>query len=169
VRRRGQLTLVLFIILLLIILAQNGVLGNIFSGLSNVTPIYYGPTAAPFATGRPLSFSTLPPSSGVLPAPFGPTAYLPPVYAPTYPGSDQGAQQPQQPQSAGNPPPAGVVANGQCIVPNGWVPYTIQEGDTLAIIAGNYNLTVDQLSAANCLSNPDLIYAGQIIAVPGAR
>ena len=162
-RRRATLTLVLFLILLLIILAQNGALNNLFVGLSNVTPIFYGPTAAPFATGRPLSFSTLPPSSGVLPAPLGPTAYLPPAYAPTYPAA-QGQSQPTV-----NGAPVGVVANGQCIVPNGWVPYTIQEGDTLAIIAGNYNLTVDQLAAANCLTNPDLIYAGQVIAVPGTR
>ena len=164
-RRRASLTLFLFLILLLIILAQNGVLGNIFASLSNVTPIFYGPTAAPFATGRPLSFSTLPPSSGVFPAPLGPTAYLPPAYAPTYPGAQGQQSQP----AAGSPAPVGVVANGQCIVPNGWVPYTIQEGDTLAIIAGNYNLTVDQLAAANCLSNPDLIYAGQVVAVPGTR
>ena len=161
-RNRATLTLVLFLILLLIILAQNGVLGNIVASFSNVTPIFYGPTAAPFATGRPLSFSTLPPSNGVFPAPLGPTAYLPPAYAPTYPPA-QG-----QPVS-GSSAPVGVMLNGQCIVPNGWVPYTIQEGDTLAIIAGNYGLTVDQLAAANCLSNPDLIYAGQVIALPGTR
>src|SRR5258707_3935273 len=110
----------LFLILISIILAQTGALSNLLGGLSNGTPIYYGPTAAPFATGRPLSFSTLPPSSGVLPAPLGPTAYLPPAYAPTSSGV-LGQAQPTVVNA-----PVGVVANGQCIVPNGWVPYTIQ-------------------------------------------
>jgi LysM repeat protein len=52
-------------------------------------------------------------------------------------------------------------------VPNGWVAYTVQAGDTLAAIAASYNLTVDQLAAANCLQDPDLIYEGQVLAVPG--
>ena len=42
VRNRATLTLLLFLVLLLIILAQNGALGNIFASLSNVTPIFCG-------------------------------------------------------------------------------------------------------------------------------
>jgi LysM repeat protein len=52
------------------------------------------------------------------------------------------------------------------VVPNGWVAYTIQSGETLALIAQRYNLTVQQLASANCMDNPDLIFADQVIAVP---
>src|SRR5579859_7455305 len=127
-RSRATLTLLLFLLLLLIILAQNGALGNIFANFGQITPIYYGPTAAPLSF-NPLQ-PTAPPSNQILPAPYVPTMYVPPTY---------GYGQPQVPSSGGQtvvtPPPAGVSANGSCIVPNGWVAYTIQQGDTLAIIA----------------------------------
>ncbi len=57
-RNRAGLTLFIFFVLLLIILAQNGALGNIFT-------IFYGATAAPgilngpagpIVTARPLTF-----------------------------------------------------------------------------------------------------------------
>ena len=45
--------------------------------------------------------------------------------------------------------------------------YTVQAGETLAVIAQRYSLTVEQMAAANCVQNPDLIYEDQTLAVPG--
>lgn len=150
-RSRASLILFLFVILVLIILANNGSLGTIFSPLST-TPIFSGPTA------RPLDFSTAIP--GMIPTAYAPTAFM---SVPPTTSLDQS-------QSSGQVSvPSGVVSSsGQCVVPNGWVAYTIQSGDTLATIATQYNLTVQQLASANCMDNPDLIYAGQVIAVPPA-
>ncbi|UQB01743.1 phage tail tip lysozyme [Pediococcus pentosaceus] len=43
--------------------------------------------------------------------------------------------------------------------------YTIQSGDTLSSIATKYGVTVNQLSSWNNISDPNKIYAGQIITV----
>lgn len=46
----------------------------------------------------------------------------------------------------------------------------IRSGDTLSKIAGRHNTTVGALLAANPqIKNPDLIYAGQMLNLPGAR
>ena len=46
--------------------------------------------------------------------------------------------------------------------------YTIKSGDTLSQIAKNNNTTVDALMAANSsITNPNRIYAGQTINIPG--
>ncbi len=151
-RSRASLILFIFFILLIIILANNGALGTLFSTTST-TPIFSGPTA------RPLVFATaVPGSGGVIP-----TAYAPTAFMSVPPTTDLG-----QSQSSGqsNVPSGALAPSGQCVVPNGWVPYTIQSGDTLATIAQRYNLTVQQLASANCMQNPDLIYADQVIAVP---
>lgn len=44
--------------------------------------------------------------------------------------------------------------------------YTIQPGDTLGQIALRYNTAVNALAALNNLSDPNLIYAGQILRIP---
>ena len=45
--------------------------------------------------------------------------------------------------------------------------YTIQAGDTLMIIAQRYNVSLQDLIAANDLPNPSLIRAGQVVTIPG--
>ena len=44
--------------------------------------------------------------------------------------------------------------------------YTIQRGDLLAEIAQNHGLTLDELSSANAIDDPNKIQAGQIILLP---
>jgi LysM repeat protein len=44
--------------------------------------------------------------------------------------------------------------------------YVVQSGDTLYSIALRFGVTVADITAANNLSNPNLIYAGQVLWVP---
>jgi LysM repeat protein len=50
-------------------------------------------------------------------------------------------------------------------VPDGFT-YIVQRGDTLAILAARYHTTVAAIVRANGLTNPNLIYAGQILYIP---
>jgi LysM repeat protein len=45
--------------------------------------------------------------------------------------------------------------------------YVIQFGDTLSIIAAKFGTTVPALVAANNIVNPNIIYAGQTLVIPG--
>jgi LysM repeat protein len=44
--------------------------------------------------------------------------------------------------------------------------YTIERGDTLAVIAARFQVTVESIVELNGLSNPDDIQAGQTIEIP---
>lgn len=44
--------------------------------------------------------------------------------------------------------------------------YVIQSGDTLMKIARKFGVTVQQLQAANKITNPDRIYPGQVLVIP---
>jgi LysM repeat protein len=46
--------------------------------------------------------------------------------------------------------------------------HIVQEGETLSDIALAYGVSVDAIVAANGLANPDQIYAGQNLLIPGA-
>jgi len=61
---------------------------------------------------------------------------------------------------------ASVSDESGCTVRDDWFTYTIQSGDTLGRIATLARTTVDDLVAANCLENPNQIFAGQVIRVP---
>jgi lysozyme len=75
--------------------------------------------------------------------------------------------------NAGNPGNAGNIAtsptsvngNGNGGAVNG-TSYTVQSGDTLSDIARQFNVSVNQLVAANSLSNPNLIAVGQVLNIP---
>ncbi|MBN2303744.1 MAG: LysM peptidoglycan-binding domain-containing protein [Anaerolineae bacterium] len=45
--------------------------------------------------------------------------------------------------------------------------YTVQPGDTLMTIAGLYNTTIEDILAANSLSNPNVLEVGQQLIIPG--
>lgn len=45
--------------------------------------------------------------------------------------------------------------------------YVIQAGDTVNSIATNYGVTVEAIAAENGLANPNLIYAGDTLYMPG--
>ena len=46
-------------------------------------------------------------------------------------------------------------------------PYTVQAGDTLSAIAVRFGVTIDDLMAANQIVNPDNIFEGQELRIPG--
>jgi len=46
--------------------------------------------------------------------------------------------------------------------------YIVQAGDTLGSIAERYGITLDQLMAANGLTNPNVVSAGQTLVIPAA-
>jgi LysM repeat protein len=48
------------------------------------------------------------------------------------------------------------------------VDYTVQRGDTLGRIAKQQGVSVSALADVNNLSNPNLIYPGQVLKIPGA-
>lgn len=72
------------------------------------------------------------------------------------PGSaaDPAPAPPPDPAPAPPAPPAGT--------------YVVQRGDALWLIAQRFNVTVGDLLAVNNLANPNLIYAGQVLVIPGA-
>lgn len=45
--------------------------------------------------------------------------------------------------------------------------YTVQPGDTLGRIAKEHGVSVNDLVKANNISNPNLIYPGQVLTIPG--
>lgn len=46
--------------------------------------------------------------------------------------------------------------------------YTVASDDNLSAVAKKYGTTVDAIVAANGISNPNLIYPGQVLKIPGA-
>ncbi len=44
--------------------------------------------------------------------------------------------------------------------------YTVKSGDTLSQIATRYNTTIQEIATINNISNPNLIYPGQILKIP---
>ncbi len=65
--------------------------------------------------------------------------------------------------AAGEQPPSTCAAT-----PADWVAYTVQPGDTLFGIAMRVGSTVDQLAAASCLADANVLDVGQVIFVPPA-
>lgn len=45
--------------------------------------------------------------------------------------------------------------------------YTVKQGDALSLIAERHGVTTSALAAANGIANPNLIYPGQVLTIPG--
>ncbi len=55
-----------------------------------------------------------------------------------------------------------------CEPPEGWLPYTVQNGDVLINLAEYSGLTLQELQEGNCMDDETLIYPGDVIYLPGA-
>jgi len=87
-----------------------------------------------------------------------------------HPGQPRGDWRPSRPdngsldnqtvgdQTPGNP----VPSSNQCT-------YTVQPGDWLSSIANQMNSSVNDLMNANSLSDPNLLYVGQVLQLPGCN
>ncbi len=64
-------------------------------------------------------------------------------------------------------PLAELAATGTATA--GGIEYTVQPGDTLAVLATRFGTTVPVLVAANHLADPATIYAGQILRIPAGN
>ena len=56
--------------------------------------------------------------------------------------------------------------NISCGPPVGWITYTVQEGDSLADIAGAYQATLMALQLSNCLGSSQAVFPGMVLFVP---
>jgi LysM repeat protein len=65
---------------------------------------------------------------------------------------------------ASSPPTAQPVASPSTL--SGPLLYTIQEGDTLMAIAQAYGVSIEDLIAANNLTNPNVLHVGQTLVIP---
>ena len=53
-----------------------------------------------------------------------------------------------------------------CAVPANWIQYTVEDGDSLGALANATQVTVQDLVTANCLSDADTLFTGQVIYLP---
>ena len=53
------------------------------------------------------------------------------------------------------------VVGGQSVATSGYC--VVEYGDTLSSIAAQFGTTVERLVSVNGISNPDMIYAGQVL------
>jgi LysM repeat protein len=63
------------------------------------------------------------------------------------------------------PPPA--TPGGPTPVPGGETTYTVVRGDTLGAIARRFGTTVQAIASLNGIANPNLIFPGQVLRIPG--
>lgn len=63
-------------------------------------------------------------------------------------------------------PAGGTAASGGGGAGDGT--FTVQPGDTLSSLAAQLGVSVSALAAANGVTDPDLIYAGKVMRIPGA-
>ncbi len=101
-------------------------------------------------TGTRLAFG-LPSTPTPAPATPSPTSE-PGAATPTGTPAPVGTAVPQPPATATLPPPPTA-----CLPPPGWLPYVVQPGDTLDILAAQTSSTALAIAAANCLAAPTLI------------
>lgn len=62
--------------------------------------------------------------------------------------------------------PAATSSGGSSSVSSNTINYTVKAGDTLSEIALRFGTTVDAITKLNGISNPNLIYSGQVLKIP---
>ncbi len=67
-----------------------------------------------------------------------------------------------------DPPPAEAPPATPAPAPSSGTTHTVQRGEYLSVIAQRYGVTTAAIAAANNLSNPSLIFAGQTLVIPGS-
>jgi LysM repeat protein len=77
----------------------------------------------------------------------------------TIPTGGAPAPTPTAAPPTGTPPPTTTP-------PPGGTTYTVQRGDTLSAIARRFGVTVQAIMTANNLTNPNLIFVGQVLTIP---
>ena len=78
---------------------------------------------------------------------------------PPTPPEETPTSAPAQPTAAPSPPPPPVTTEG--------IEYVVRWGDTVDLIAGRYGVSVQDIVAANNLTDPNLIRAGDVLIIPG--
>ena len=74
---------------------------------------------------------------------------------------------PLPPIEGGQPPVIEEPVNPDCpATPAGWIPYTVEPGDSMGLLAEQTASTIQELAAGNCLDNPDQLFVGQVIYLP---
>ena len=115
-------------------------LGGVFFALAcNLSRTPPTPTAPP---NQPTSFVT---------------SISPTLFASITPlGGGGGSSNPTPPPNGGTP----------CAIPGTWVQYTLEDGDSLGALATEMGISVQDIVNANCLSDPNTVYTGQVIYLP---
>lgn len=57
-------------------------------------------------------------------------------------------------------------ANPNCPPPTGWIQYTVEAGDSIGALAEATGTTIEDLANGNCLSDPNTLFAGQVMYLP---
>lgn len=62
-----------------------------------------------------------------------------------------------------------TITQPPATVPAGGVEHVVAWGETIEIIASHYGVSAEDIVAANNLTNPDLIRAGDVLIIPGVE
>jgi len=127
------------------------------------------PTFTPVPTDTPSPTATYTPTSTLTPsATFTPSHT--PTPTPTFTASPTLTFTPYPSLTPSITPFGGERTNTPavtgCTIPENWIAYVIQRGDTLFYLSRRFGLTVPELASANCIEDPDNITAGQLLFVP---
>lgn len=134
--------------------------------VQNVTP---GAPTVPAGIVVPTSPSTLPTvavTATVAPPPAVPTTTAPGAASPTISASTVPSVAPTTTAPSGTS--ATTAAPTSPAVPGQATTYTVQWGDWLNKIAGQFGVSTQAIIAANPGLNPNRIYPGQVINIPGS-
>lgn len=99
-----------------------------------------------------------------------PTPAPTPKITPAFQATVQPTPTPAEPLQMPTPTPEPIVPTPPPTpspLPQGYINYVVKWGDTLESIAYKFGTTVEELVRINQLANPNFIYVGQILKVPG--